>query len=110
MSEKPMNKTRRSSLKLMLGGLAAIPVVAQVRVAHADEPVSETDPMAVALKYVADATKADRADKAGVAGADQFCHNCMQVKADSGEWRGCNLFPGKLVNENGWCSAWVKKA
>lgn len=110
MSEKSVDKSRRGSLKLMLGGLAAIPVVTQVRVAHAEEQVSESDPMAVALKYVHDASQAERADKAGVAGADQFCKNCMQIKADSGEWRGCNLFPGKLVAENGWCSAWVKKA
>jgi hypothetical protein len=33
----------------------------------------------------------------------------VQIQGDSGEWRGCTAFPGKLVNAKGWCSAWVEK-
>jgi len=29
--------------------------------------------------------------------------------ADGEQYRPCNIFPGKLVSANGWCSAWVKK-
>jgi hypothetical protein len=35
----------------------------------------------------------------------------MQIKGDAkAEWRPCNIFPGKLVNNNGWCAAWAKAA
>jgi hypothetical protein len=26
------------------------------------------------------------------------------------EWHGCSLFPGKLINVNGWCASWTLKA
>jgi len=29
--------------------------------------------------------------------------------ADGEQHRPCNIFPNKLVNADGWCSAWVKK-
>jgi hypothetical protein len=32
------------------------------------------------------------------------------VKSDSGEWRPCQIFPGKAVNANGWCSSWMHRA
>ena len=41
---------------------------------------------------------------------DEFCHNCNLVRSDSGQLRQCAIFPGKGVNENGWCSAWVRKS
>ena len=35
---------------------------------------------------------------------DQHCGNCLQLPGNDGDaWRPCNLFPGKLVNANGWC-------
>ena len=114
MSDKPMNKSRRDAVKLMLGGLAAVPVMNLVGMAkayaedlpHVDEAA---DPTAMALQYKHDATQASRADKAGVAAADQTCANCQFVQADAGEWRPCQLFPGKAVNENGWCASWNLK-
>jgi hypothetical protein len=114
MSDKSMNKSRRDAVKLMLGGLAAVPVLNLVGVSAAraqDLPHVDpaTDPTASALQYVHDATQADRADKAGVPGAEQNCANCQFIQADSGEWRPCQLFPGKAVNENGWCASWNLK-
>ncbi|MGA7981930.1 MAG: high-potential iron-sulfur protein [Chromatiaceae bacterium] len=117
MSDKPMNKSRRDAVKMVLGGLAAVPLVNLVGMAaaHAEDlPHVDpaTDPTAIALKYVSDATKGDRAAAArpGLAPDEQFCHNCQFVQADSGAWRPCQLFPGKAVNENGWCSSWTLKA
>lgn len=116
MSDKPMNKSRRDAMKVMLGGLAAVPVMnlvglaaAQAALPHVDPA---TDPTAMALKYVNDATTADRAAAArpGAAADQQFCSNCQFVLAAEGEWRPCSLFPGKAVNENGWCSSWTLKA
>ena len=42
--------------------------------------VPETDPAAVALKYVEVASTAVRADKMGVAGSEQICGNCRFYK------------------------------
>jgi hypothetical protein len=117
MSEKPMNTSRRNAMKVMLGGLATVPLMNLVGIAAAqaeDLPHVDpaTDPTAQALKYVADATQADRAAAArpGKPPEEQHCANCQFVLADAGEWRPCSLFPGKAVNENGWCASWTLKA
>jgi hypothetical protein len=117
MSEKQMNKSRRNAMKVMLGGLATVPLMNLVGIAAAqaeDLPHVDaaTDPTAQALKYHADATQADRAAAArpGKPPEEQHCANCQFVLADAGEWRPCSLFPGKAVNENGWCASWTLKA
>ena len=119
MSDKPTNKSRRDAVKLMLGTAAAIPVVNLVGVgsARAEVPanaVAADDPTAIALKYHADATQADRAAAArpGKPAEEQHCANCQFLLTDqgSGDWHGCSLFPGKLVNVNGWCASWTLKA
>ncbi len=76
------------------------------RSAHAgDLPhVAKDDPMAKSLKYSEDAAHSERKTN------DAFCHTCRFFKgADSG-YGPCDLFPGKAVNANGWCSMWTKKA
>jgi len=119
MSDKPMSKSRRDAVKLMLGTAAAIPVINLVGVgtARAEVPanaVTADDPTAIALKYHMDATQADRAAAArpGKPPDEQHCGNCQFMLADQGEgeWRGCSLFPGKLINVNGWCASWTLKA
>jgi hypothetical protein len=119
MSDKPMSQSRRDAVKAILGTAAAIPVINLVGLgsARADAPanaVAADDPTAVALKYNADATKADRAAAArpGKPAAEQVCANCQFMLADqgSGDWHGCSLFPGKLINVNGWCASWTLKA
>jgi hypothetical protein len=117
MSDKPLNKSRRDAVKTMLGGLAAVPVMNLVATAaaYAQElpAVTADDPTAVALKYSADATAADRAAAArpGAAPEEQFCHNCnfAQPYAEEG-WEACTLFPGKKVATDGWCQSWTLKA
>ncbi|WPL18539.1 High-potential iron-sulfur protein precursor [Thiorhodovibrio winogradskyi] len=117
MSDKPMNQSRRDAVKLVLGGLATVPLMNLVGMAAAQaeelphvDPA--TDPTAQALKYVNDATKSEReqAKRDGLPPNEQHCANCQFVLADSGEWRPCSLFPGKAINENGWCSSWTLKA
>jgi len=117
MSDKPMNKSRRDAVKMMLGGLATVPLMNLIGMAaaqaqdlpHVDEAA---DPTAIALKYKHDAAQADRAAAArpGKPPEEQHCANCQFIQADSGEWRPCQLFPGKAVNENGWCASWTLKA
>jgi len=72
--------------------------------------VVATDPLAVALSYHESAKKVEAA-KFPTYKPEQKCANCLQVKGADGEaWRPCNLFPGKLVNAEGWCKVYVKKA
>ena len=69
--------------------------------AAAQEPdkLSLDDPSAKALKYVHETPDEGKR-----------CSNCSYIQGDaSAEWRPCPLFQNKLVNNNGWCAAWVKK-
>lgn len=72
--------------------------------------LSESDPQAMALGYLDDASQVD-AGKYPRFEANQACKNCalFQAKGDE-EWAGCTLFPGKVVNTNGWCNAYAPKA
>ena len=79
------------------------------RVAHA-EMVDEKSPQAMALGYVSDATKADKAKFKQYA-AGQECDTCALFQGKKGDAAaGCALFPGKQVSGKGWCSAYSKKA
>ena len=118
MSDKPLNKSRRDAVKMMLGGLATVPLMNLVGMAAAQaeelphvDPA--TDPTAMALKYVHDATQADRAAAArpGKPPEEQHCANCQfQQPQSDAEWVPCSLFPGKAVNAQGWCASWTLRA
>lgn len=110
-----MNKGRRGAVKMLVGGLAAAPLVKLVGMSAAEASdlpqVDEaSDPTAIALKYKHDATQADRAAAArpGLPPEEQMCTNCQFVQGE-GDWVGCTLFPGKAVNANGWCASWTIK-
>ncbi len=100
-----MINTRRTFMITVAAAGAALTTVAQ-----AQAKVDEKDPQAVALGYVADATKTDTKKYPKYA-AGQHCANCslFQGKATDAAG-GCPLFAGKQVAGKGWCSAWVKKA
>lgn len=102
--------SRRQILRGAMSAAALIPVVhLTTRPAMAQQRVTEEDPMAKALKYVEDADAAEglsRPDKAGMAGADQYCHNCALYVGED-EWGPCSIFQNRLVAGAGWCSAWV---
>ena len=72
------------------------------RDATAAEPVGESDPKAVALKYRKDATKSpDRKDPTA------FCDNCNLYTGKPDDAAGpCELFDGRLVAAKGWCASW----
>jgi hypothetical protein len=114
MDEKIINQSRRDAVRLLLGGIAASPLLNLVNATLAraeDLPhLSESDPTAKALQYVNDAAKGNRTDKGGTPAGEQYCHNCRFVQADAGDWRPCQLFPGKAVNANGWCMSWTAKS
>lgn len=76
----------------------------------ADAQVDPKDPQAVALGYVADATKADKAKFPKYA-AGQTCASCQLYQGKAGDATGpCAIFAGKHVAAKGWCSAYTKKA
>gem|GEM_PF-157266 len=102
---------RRTFLRNTLLASAAIPLAGIPIILKADnEKVSESDPTAIALGYVHDASTVDTKkypQHATPEGQKQFCHNCKLFQAGADGWGGCAIFQGKLVNGEGWCSAWI---
>jgi hypothetical protein len=92
------------------GGIVALTCVQNEANAAADKPhLAMNDPTAMALAYFEDAKKVDP-KKFPTYKAGQLCSNCLQNTGKDGEaWRPCNLFPGKLVNANGWCKVYVAR-
>ena len=107
MSQSNIDRNRRRALKLAAASVVAIPLASLTTrgtaVAGELPHLSEDDPTAKALNYVHDAANAP----AGKRKEGTYCKNCNLIKATEGTWRGCAIFPGKAVNENGWCAGWV---
>jgi hypothetical protein len=93
---------QRAALGLSLAPLALVAAPAAAAAPAGSLPlISEQDPAAKAVHYVADASRA----KAAASGAE--CSNCSLYSAAAGAAQGtCTLFPGKLVKAAGWCSSW----
>jgi hypothetical protein len=103
-----MNSRRTLIRWIALSGLSAL---GAGEAFAADAPVlDEKDPQAVALGYVADSTKANKAKYPNYA-AGQMCSNCQFYQGKVGAAMGpCPLYAGKQVAAKGWCSAYAKKA
>ena len=101
---------RRKFIQLSAVATAGVVLAPNRQAAAQDMPkLSEDDPMAQAMKYVHDASTVDAASRPNPA-PEQMCSNCALIQgADGDEWRPCQIFPGKLVNTNGWCSVWAPK-
>lgn len=106
---------RRQFLKMTAkasGGVIALSAIPLHLLAQ--DAVSETEPLAQAMGYVADASKVDTArfpKRAGEAGAKQFCNNCALFAGEAtAESAPCSIFQNRLVAGAGWCNAWVAKA
>jgi len=114
--------SRRKFLKLF-AFVAASPLAAKLfkpnEALAADQVVALDNPTAVALGYNHNAELVDIkkwSKRAGDEGKKQFCSNCNFLKGEAkkvdgqeGEWVGCQLFPGNLVNNKGWCNSWTAK-
>ena len=107
MSELVANSSRRRLLLLMALGIALNPIKwwrSGSALAGEFPPVTPDDPMARALKYTSDASKATDA-KPG-----SKCANCTLYQGATGSSRGgCAIFPAKSVNAEGWCASWAAK-
>lgn len=99
---------RRTFLRNTVAAGAAIPLAGIPIVTLAqDAKVSEDDPAAAALGYKHDASTVDPA-KFPQRTDDQLCSTCrLYAASDEEGWGACGIFPGKKVNANGWCTAWV---
>lgn len=107
MSEKIVNFERRRLMKMTFVGMVAVPVnkllLQGTAYAETLPHLSEEDSSARALNYVHDTGSLNHPKfKAG-----RMCKNCNLIQGGEGEWRRCSIFPGKAVNQNGWCIAWV---
>ncbi len=101
---------RRNFIITVAAGGGAL-MAAQRTAQAADAPVlTETDPQAVALGYKVDTTQVDKAKYPQHTPA-QACSGCNFYQGKAGDKMGpCQLFAGKLVHPNGWCSGYAKKA
>ena len=98
-------KILKSTSMLML-----VPVVNLIpKELMAASNVDLKDPTVLALKYIEKAADAQRMEKMGTAGSDQFCDNCRFYSSDNtGQARGgCVLFRNQSVAGKGWCTGWV---
>jgi len=110
--ETPLSKiARRKFIQLSAVAVAGCLANPGRKVFAQDLPrLATDDAMANAMKYTHDASTVDPASRANPA-ADQDCANCALIQGNDGdEWRPCQIFPGKAVNANGWCSVWAPKA
>ena len=112
IEETPLSKiARRKFIQLSAAATAGCLFQANRRAVAQDMPkLALDDPMAQAMKYTHDASTVDPASRANPA-AEQNCANCALIQGNDGDaWRPCQIFPGKLVAADGWCSVWAPKA
>jgi hypothetical protein len=109
MFEPKEIESRRRFLKLTAGAAAAAVLVGGLpRSARADDlpHLSASDPTAVALGYVEDAS----ATKDPKHQAGNTCANCQFYSGGATGYGPCQLFPGKSVSAKGWCVSHATKA
>jgi hypothetical protein len=109
VSGKEKSASRRHFLK-SVGGAAAVSFIginALESRAAGLEKLDESNPMAVAMKYVHDASAVSESLRPQ---KDRYCYNCaLYAGSKDDEWAGCSIFPGKSVAGDGWCSVWARK-
>lgn len=110
MSHEKTNLHRRRFMRGAAAGVIAMPIAGLLGARTADAAdLPKLDPanaQASALKYVHDAAEAS-ANPAFQEGSN--CANCIQWTGGDSEWGGCNIFPGKAVHRDGWCTAWASR-
>lgn len=102
--------SRREALKNIAAAAGALAVARSVVAAPETAHVSPSDPMAAGVSYTENAASVSSA-KFPQYKPGSKCSNCAQIAGKDGDtWRPCNVFGGKLVNANGWCAVYSKKA
>jgi High potential iron-sulfur protein len=105
----PTGITRRNVLQAaaLLAPLAVVGCSSTAQVATPE--LRATDPVARSLLYYPNTLDVPAASPlAARHQPDQKCAGCINVRGVAGDpLRPCPIFPGKLVNANGWCSLWA---
>lgn len=105
----PSKFTRRNVLQAAVL-LAPAAVVGCSSTAELATPeLRSTDPVARSLLYYPNTLDVPAASPlAARHQPEQKCAGCINVRGVAGDpLRPCPIFPGKLVNANGWCSLWA---
>jgi hypothetical protein len=103
-----MEKSRRTFILATMGAASSLALTRQALAAP--EKVSESGPTAVAMGYKHDVKEIDKAKETKYV-AGEHCGNCQLYQGKAGaDWGPCPIFGGKLVNHDGWCRAYTKKA
>ena len=97
-----MNKPRRRFVATIAGAVAVQPLASLIRTLRAAEmaTVNPDDPTAKSLNYAHQS-----------ADANKRCSDCQFYSDPSAAgWGPCVIFPDQLVNANGVCNSWFKRA
>ena len=95
------SSSRRAVLKSACGALLST-FICQKSLAEDLPLLSEDDPAAKAVHYVADVSRAKDAKPGNT------CANCSLYSGDKKSMQGsCAIFGNKQVKANGWCSSWT---
>lgn len=104
MKKQKTNPSRRDFLRQAGAGTALVAMTGMLapRMSGATSHLPKldtSDPQASALEYTHQSSMEGK-----------HCSNCHLWQGGSDAWGGCAIFPGKLVNANGWCKSWVMKS
>lgn len=103
-----MQTSRRTFILASVGAASSLALTRQALAAP--EKVSESDPTAIAMGYKHDAKLVDKAKEPKYV-AGEHCATCQLYQGKAGaDWGPCPIFGEKLVNHDGWCKAYTKKA
>ncbi len=109
-SPPPPPKSTAETVSPPAAAPSPAPTPAPASITTSAPMLDEKDPQAVALGYVQDTARADKAKFSTYITGSQ-CSGCALYQGKAGDAAGgCTLFPGKNVTAQGWCSAWAKKA
>jgi hypothetical protein len=110
-NDSGVSPARRLFLARLAAGAAVLPLLGTQAVAGPLPHLLPDDPAAKALNYTPDAAKMDpKAEPSFKSGS--HCGACVlfQGSAATGDFAPCTAFPGKSVNQNGWCRAFSPAA
>jgi len=98
--------SRRTVVKSLVW-VSAGTVFGERRAAAEPAKLSVSDPAAVALGYVENASQVDSKKYPNYV-KGSTCENCLKLEGKPGDaYRPCELFKDKVVSVNGWCSGWT---
>ena len=106
----PTTISRRTLLRGLATGLAALPVLHVGAASAQDAALSTDDPTAKALGYVTDASAIAEGSEAAYK-PGSTCAGCAlyQAAQEKDGHAPCAAFPGKVVAAAGWCRAFAAK-